>query len=144
MPVRRNFCAVRASEAYDERRTFRIRVPGNSCEFATLYDWRPFQIAKVNNLMSIRAFFFLLTINSCCKYGRTDQRDTRASRSNLFHATLLRQKSLDPELAKRYSSHPPSATQVNLAVADRTLSSLGWLELLETRQESRCHYPEVQ
>src|SRR6266851_5790621 len=122
MPMRRNLGSVSAPEPHHERRSFGAWVAGHRRKIASLQDRRPLQIAEVHNLGRRGAVFFLLAVNRRRKHGRTCQRDTHSSHSNLFHATLLRKKDRGPELAKRYSSHPPPATSVNLTVTNRALS----------------------
>src|SRR5437879_627681 len=122
MPMRRNLGPISAPKAHHEWCPFGAWVASHRGKRASLKDRRPLQIAEVHNFGRRGAVFFFLAINRRRERSRTDQRGTN-THSNLFHPTLLRQKDRGPELAKRYSSHPPPATEVNLAVAHRALSS---------------------
>src|SRR5260370_24096021 len=90
VPMRRDFRAIRAPEAYDERCAFSIRIPGNSCELATFQDRRPLQIPKVHNLMRLGAVFFVLALNSYGNYRQPDERCAHTSQTIPFHKRLLR------------------------------------------------------
>src|SRR5216684_1576796 len=92
MPVRGQLRSIGAPYAQDKRRSFGIGIAGNRRQITPLHNRGPFQITEVHNLVRVRARFLILAVNRRRKHGRTNQRDTHASHSNLFHSTLLCQK----------------------------------------------------
>ena len=104
MPVRWNLNSVSTADAQDKRRSFGTGVAGNRCEFATLHDRRPFQIAKVHDLVRLGALLFLLAVNSRCRYCESDQCRTHISQLILFHNCLLRRNG-----TTSFAKHTPLA-----------------------------------
>src|SRR6266513_1015236 len=121
MPMRRDLGSINAPETHHERRSLGAWVAGHRRNIATLNDRRPLQIAEVHNFGWRGAVFFLLAVNCRREPSHTDQRDTNTSHSNLFHATLLRQKDRGLNWPKDTLPIHRRATQVNVTVAHRVL-----------------------